>query len=288
MGISIQGRTGWASVPNAIGRSRLPHPTVHLLLNLLTHSEGFDASYSTISGQTGMGRATISSALKNLQKLDLVTVKKSPGKTGRFESNSYVFHADRLWSLTPEFVDARLRKAPAGSGNEPGTGSGAELGTGSGNEPAPVQELNCKKEQEETPSKNDQSPLAPQGGGAAAPAAHAAPPTPRTKQAHDLPDGWMPDDHVIDQMRAERPDVDLEAEHRKFMDHWPAQPGARGRKKDWNATWRNWIRNARSHRPARTSPAANSWAAWGMPEMDPHTPQDDLFAGPIIDHQEPH
>lgn len=150
MGISIQGRTGWASVPNAIGRSRLPHPTVHLLLNLLTHSEGFDASYSILTEQTGMGRATISSALKNMKKLDLVSVEKKPGKHGQFDSNNYVFHADRLWTLTPEFVDERLRKES--------TGSGAELGTGSGAELAPVQELNRKKEQVERPVENDQPP----------------------------------------------------------------------------------------------------------------------------------
>lgn len=176
MGISIQGRTGWASVPNAIGRSRLPHPTVHLLLNLLTHSEGFDASYSTLTKQTGMSRATISSALKNLQKLELVTVEKRAGKNGKFDSNNYIFHADRLWTLTPEFVDARLRGKVTGSGNELGTGSGTELGTGSGNEPAPVQELNYKKEQEEPSWKNDQPPLTPTGeDGASAAGAESAP-----------------------------------------------------------------------------------------------------------------
>jgi hypothetical protein len=28
------------------------------------------------------------------------------------------------------------------------------------------------------------------------------------------------------------------------MDHWRAQPGTRGRKSDWDATWRNWMRRA--------------------------------------------
>jgi hypothetical protein len=31
----------------------------------------------------------------------------------------------------------------------------------------------------------------------------------------------------------------------KFHDYWKAQPGQRGTKLDWDATWRNWIRNAR-------------------------------------------
>lgn len=29
----------------------------------------------------------------------------------------------------------------------------------------------------------------------------------------------------------------------KFKDHWLAAPGARGVKLDWEATWRNWVRN---------------------------------------------
>ena len=66
-----------------------------------------------------------------------------------------------------------------------------------------------------------------------------------------LPDGWMPDDKVIAQMREECPGVNLEFEHRKFTDYWVALPDSRARKKDWNATWRNWIRNASQRQPQR-------------------------------------
>nr|WP_065163842.1 hypothetical protein [Mycobacterium gordonae] len=57
-----------------------------------------------------------------------------------------------------------------------------------------------------------------------------------------LPDGWTPDQSVIDAMRAKYPDVDLRAEHDKFTDYWYAKAGRDARKADWNATWRNWIR----------------------------------------------
>ena len=59
-----------------------------------------------------------------------------------------------------------------------------------------------------------------------------------------IPDAWMPPESVIAQMRSEHPGVDLRAEHAKFLDYWRAQPGAKGRKADWTATWRNWIRRA--------------------------------------------
>lgn len=64
------------------------------------------------------------------------------------------------------------------------------------------------------------------------------------KRATRLPDKWMPDDSVIEAMRAECPKVDLEAEHRKFVDYWTAKSGKDATKNDWNATWRNWIRRA--------------------------------------------
>lgn len=59
-----------------------------------------------------------------------------------------------------------------------------------------------------------------------------------------LPDGWEPDREVINAMRAEFPHLNLWQEHQVFVDYWRGVPGARGRKRDWNATWRNWIRKA--------------------------------------------
>ena len=54
----------------------------------------------------------------------------------------------------------------------------------------------------------------------------------------------MPNPDLIQQMQAECPGVDLESEHRKFIDYWIAQPGQKGVKTDWAATWRNWIRRS--------------------------------------------
>jgi hypothetical protein len=54
----------------------------------------------------------------------------------------------------------------------------------------------------------------------------------------------MPSSELIAQMRAECPTIDLQAEHRKFVDYWIAASRG-GTKLDWSATWRNWIRNAK-------------------------------------------
>lgn len=41
------------------------------------------------------------------------------------------------------------------------------------------------------------------------------------------------------------PEIDLRAEAEKFRDYWTAKAGAGGCKLDWEATWRNWCRNAK-------------------------------------------
>lgn len=68
-----------------------------------------------------------------------------------------------------------------------------------------------------------------------------------------IPDGWMPSQDAIDSMKSECPNVDLEAEHRKFVDYWTAKSGKDATKLDWDATWRNWIRRAAESSPRQSS-----------------------------------
>ena len=73
-----------------------------------------------------------------------------------------------------------------------------------------------------------------------------------------LEKGWIPDESLIAEMREKCPGVDLKHEHEKFVDYWCAQPGAKGRKLDWPATWRNWIRHAWERLPASAGSQATS------------------------------
>lgn len=43
----------------------------------------------------------------------------------------------------------------------------------------------------------------------------------------------------------ERPDLDPALTFARFLDYWSAKPGKDGRKTDWLATWRNWVRGER-------------------------------------------
>lgn len=77
------------------------------------------------------------------------------------------------------------------------------------------------------------------------------------KRGTRLPDDWMPDQNVIEELRADFPHVDLRYEHSKFVDYWTAKTGKDATKLDWNATFRNWIRRAAEQRQPRT-PATTS------------------------------
>lgn len=66
--------------------------------------------------------------------------------------------------------------------------------------------------------------------------------SPRKTRGSRLREGWIPAPDLIQQMQAECPGLDLEAEHKVFIDYWIAQPGQKGVKTDWAATWRNWMR----------------------------------------------
>lgn len=83
----------------------------------------------------------------------------------------------------------------------------------------------------------------------------------RARGSKRMPSDWMPSRELVEQMLAECPLVDQEAELRKLRDH-----EFRTAKKDWAATYRNWIRRAPEFRSApgvapTTSPGQQTLAA---------------------------
>lgn len=54
---------------------------------------------------------------------------------------------------------------------------------------------------------------------------------------------WTPSDEQFEFCLHERPDLKAAEVADRFRDYWVAVPGAKGRKLDWDATWRNWVRN---------------------------------------------
>jgi hypothetical protein len=67
-----------------------------------------------------------------------------------------------------------------------------------------------------------------------------------------LPDEWL----SFAQETRRWSSFTVETTFQEFIDYWTAQPGAKGVKLDWFATWRNWCRRSRepngTWRPRRT------------------------------------
>jgi hypothetical protein len=55
---------------------------------------------------------------------------------------------------------------------------------------------------------------------------------------------------------AEVEHLDPERTFEKFCDHWKSAGGANARKRDWDATWRNWCRNE-ADRAGKATPGGN-------------------------------
>lgn len=77
-------------------------------------------------------------------------------------------------------------------------------------------------------------------------------PSAKSPRGTALPKDWsLPDDWKTWAVTT-RPDIDVVTVADSFRDFWIAKPGKDGRKADWQATWRNWVRNqrAQTYRPA--------------------------------------
>lgn len=75
----------------------------------------------------------------------------------------------------------------------------------------------------------------------------------RPAKGHQLPKDWVLPKSWGEWALDERPDMtadDVRREAEKFRDHWHANANQRnGKKSDWYAAWRNWIRGAKVIKP---------------------------------------
>lgn len=87
----------------------------------------------------------------------------------------------------------------------------------------------------------------------------------RSPTGSRLPDEF-PTDEDVAWCEQERPDLDTKFVREKFRDYWLGVPGAKGRKVDWPATWRNFVRSELAPRapPARASPRRSAAVEAGL------------------------
>lgn len=80
------------------------------------------------------------------------------------------------------------------------------------------------------------------------------PPTPTRQESRGtrLPDEFPVTDAMAEWAREKAPSCGG-PDHEAFCDYWRAAPGAKGRKLDWVATWRNWMRREHERRGSGTT-----------------------------------
>jgi len=71
-------------------------------------------------------------------------------------------------------------------------------------------------------------------------------PIKETQRGSRLAKDWVLKKSLGEWAQIERPDLDVRQVAEQFKDYWIAQPGQKGVKLDWDATWRNWVRNTKA------------------------------------------
>ena len=67
-----------------------------------------------------------------------------------------------------------------------------------------------------------------------------------TPRGTRLPADWTPSESLLDWAKETRSDLDLGNTIESFRDFWLSKAGKDGAKLDWDATFRNWVRNQRA------------------------------------------
>lgn len=164
-------------------------------------------------------------------------------------------HAIKAWEgrRKERFRKAEQRAKKAASSDVPsqdvppsvhsvshGTGVGTDRGTDEGQDAAVRSEVKVKVSK----GKKEEPPVTPLG-----PKSSVA-----ASRGSRLTDEWEPDRDFASALG-----LDAATVLAGFRDYWRSAPGARGRKADWQATWRNWCRKEAERLPlAKPNRAAES------------------------------
>ncbi|MFZ9069369.1 MAG: hypothetical protein ACO23R_18525, partial [bacterium] len=108
----------------------------------------------------------------------------------------------------------------------------------------------------------DSPPISPPNAGPIAtnnhkPITNNQEPVKKAPRGSRLPKDWIPNAELAQWSKAERPDLDLRKVLMEFRDYWSSVAGQKGVKLDWDATWRNWVRNQKAEKQSFAQQAAD-------------------------------
>lgn len=184
-------------------------------------------STSLLAKESRLHKNTVSPQIKSLEEKKWIRTEQESGKkryffvdVGRILSCPRIGVNDSVLLQEPVPLNNSVPpQEPVADGYRKIEGTGTESCTR--REQVKEQEENSKDTPKPKPAKKE-----PQGS---------------RLTLEELPDEWY------SECRRIQPKADPHKVFEEFRDHWISQPGAKGRKSDWTATWRNWCRriNAR-------------------------------------------
>lgn len=201
--------------------TRLSWKAKGLLAYIASHAAGWALSAEQIVSQGNDGRDAVRAGLRELEEAGYLTRVQRRGDGGKIVSTDYLIGKPVAGKPVPG-PDQGRQDVSAGETSD---------GFPTGGEPA-----SKKTTSQKTKEKTNSS---------------ASP-----RRGTRVPEDFTPDDSMRAWYRENGigHHIDGAAEHERFMDYWRAQPGQKGVKTDWPATWRNWMRRA-AERPQRGRPA---------------------------------
>lgn len=196
-------------------------------------------STATLAAKAGVDERTVQRSVRRLVESGELTMKPNAGKKG---TNVY-----RV-TMTPGSVPPRQSAAPD---------SAPPLTPGTESPPA--------ERHPGTQSPNPRQSATP-GGGTAPPEPSLTRPEPSEdarKRATRVPEPFTVTDDMRGWLDNERlPTGWAQQITEEFVDYWRGVPGEKGRKVDWAATWRNWLRREARKSPPQRSASNDLPAYW--------------------------
>jgi hypothetical protein len=223
---TIRHRGGFTTIPNAaIGDRRISIEARGLLVLLRSHSCGWRFRFDNIAEQCGVGRDKLQRMIRELKEHGYLIVQPRQDAQGRVNGQDWI----------TEVEPHRLPEKPS---------DGSTVGRFS----RPLKNTNSKNEQErealpleaphsepETVSKQIPNVSRMEREGSAEKGKKGS----RLLDSFTVPTDWI----AWAEDQGMPPDM-AQLEAAKFPDFWRSQPGQKGVKLDWLATWRNWCRSA--------------------------------------------
>lgn len=211
---------------------------------LMTRPENWIVRRDEVMKRLKIGRDRYAKAMQELNRLGLIVSASVQGKDGKMQGRV-------LWvNPTPTTKQPNIQVSDNSVPPNIQVSEYTEIPTFG--KSAHIKNKRSNKEQERVEREVAQAPHPSQRSGAiAAPMSGYGqlPSSPQKKAASKrgtrLPDDWQPSPKDIEFCRRERPDLDVQKTAEAFRDYWVAQPGQKGVKLDWSATWRNWVRKER-------------------------------------------